>query len=56
MKFLRKMLDGVAPKFEKGGPLHKFHALYEAPDTIFFTRARSLRPAPMCGMASTSSA
>ena len=37
MKFLRKMLDGVAPKFEKGGPLHKFHALYEAPDTIFFT-------------------
>jgi Na+-transporting NADH:ubiquinone oxidoreductase subunit B len=31
------MLDSVAPHFEEGGKLHKFHALYEMPDTILFT-------------------
>jgi len=38
MKALRNFLDkNVAPKFEHGGKLEKFHALYEAPDTILFT-------------------
>lgn len=37
MQMLRKMLDSVAPHFEEGGKLHKFHALYEMPDTILFT-------------------
>ncbi len=37
MKFLRKFLDKQAPKFEEGGKLHKFEALYEAPDTLLFT-------------------
>ena len=29
MNFLRKMLDGVAPSFEKGGPLHLKAKLHE---------------------------
>lgn len=37
MQMLRNMLDSVAPHFEEGGKLHKFHALYEMPDTILFT-------------------
>ncbi len=37
MKFLRDILDQAAPLFEKGGKYHKFHAFYEAPDTVFFT-------------------
>jgi Na+-transporting NADH:ubiquinone oxidoreductase subunit B len=37
MNFLRKMLDGMAPRFEKGGSLHKLHALYEMADTILYT-------------------
>ncbi len=38
MQALRKFLDDkVAPNFEHGGKLEKFHALYEAPDTILFT-------------------
>ena len=37
MKALRKFLDKQAVRFEPGGPLEKFHALYEAPDTILFT-------------------
>ena len=38
MQMLRNMLDGVAPHFEEGGKFHKFHALYEMPDTILFTQ------------------
>ena len=37
MQFIRNALDNVAPHFEKGGKLNKFHALYEAPDTFLFT-------------------
>ncbi|MFT7582137.1 MAG: Na+-transporting NADH:ubiquinone oxidoreductase subunit B [Myxococcota bacterium] len=37
MKFLRKFLDKQAPKFEPGGKLHKYEALFEAPDTLLFT-------------------
>lgn len=37
MQFVRDMLDRAAPHFEEGGKLHKFHAFYEAPDTLLFT-------------------
>ncbi|MEZ4475489.1 MAG: NADH:ubiquinone reductase (Na(+)-transporting) subunit B [bacterium] len=37
MKLLRDFLDSKAHLFHKGGKLEKFHALYEAPDTILFT-------------------
>lgn len=37
MKILRNNLDKLAPKFEKGGSLHKFHALYELVDTFLYT-------------------
>lgn len=37
MKFLRKKLDEAAPLFEEGGKLHKYHAFYEAPDTLLYT-------------------
>jgi Na+-transporting NADH:ubiquinone oxidoreductase subunit B len=37
MQFLRDALDKVAPHFEKGGKLERFHALYELQDTGIFT-------------------
>jgi Na+-transporting NADH:ubiquinone oxidoreductase subunit B len=37
MQFVRDMLDRAAPLFEEGGKLHKYHAFYEAPDTLLFT-------------------
>jgi Na+-transporting NADH:ubiquinone oxidoreductase subunit B len=37
MKFLRKILDNLEPNFTKGGPLEKFHAVYNATDTILFS-------------------
>ena len=37
MKLIRNVFDSVAPHFGSGGKWHKFHALYEMPDTIFFT-------------------
>lgn len=37
MRFLRNMLDKQGKLFEKGGPLERFHALYEMNDTILFT-------------------
>ncbi|MCB1145269.1 MAG: NADH:ubiquinone reductase (Na(+)-transporting) subunit B [Leptospiraceae bacterium] len=37
MKMLRNALDKAAPSFEKGGKLHKFHALYELVDTFLYT-------------------
>lgn len=33
---LRTILDDMAPHFEKGGKHHKWYALYEAVDTIFY--------------------
>lgn len=33
---LRKILDDMAPLFEKGGKYEKWYALYEAVDTIFY--------------------
>ncbi len=37
MKFLRRILDNLHPKFAKGGKLEKFYPLYEALDTFLFT-------------------
>jgi len=37
MQFLRDILDKAAPLFEEGGKYHRFHAFYEAPDTLLFT-------------------
>ena len=34
---MRKLLDKLAPKFEKGGPLEKLYPLYEATDTILYS-------------------
>lgn len=45
MKFLRKMLDGTAPLFEKGGKLEALYPLYEAQDTFLFTPASVTRGA-----------
>ena len=37
MRFLRRVLDAQAHHFEPGGKLERFHALWEAQDTILFT-------------------
>lgn len=34
---LRKLLDDIAPHFEKGGKYEKLYPLYEAVDTIFYS-------------------
>ena len=36
MRWLRQRLDRVAPTFEKGGKLHRWHPLWEAMDTFFY--------------------
>ena len=46
MRPLRKMLDRVEPLFTRGGRLHKFHALYEMVDTLFYSPADVTRGAP----------
>ena len=37
MRWLREQLDRVAPTFEKGGRLHRWHPLWEAMDTFFYS-------------------
>ena len=37
MKALRNYLDKIEPHFEEGGKWHKWFALYEAADTIFYS-------------------
>jgi Na+-transporting NADH:ubiquinone oxidoreductase subunit B len=37
MQFVRDMLDRAEPLFREGGRFHKYHAFYEAPDTLLFT-------------------
>tara|TARA_B100000029_G_C17592266_1_gene962935 strand:+ start:1674 stop:2855 length:1182 start_codon:yes stop_codon:yes gene_type:complete len=37
LKWLRNLLDKVAPTFEKGGKLEKFYPIFEATDTILFS-------------------
>jgi Na+-transporting NADH:ubiquinone oxidoreductase subunit B len=39
MRFLRERLDRIAPHFEKGGRLHRWHPLWEAMDTFFYSPA-----------------
>ncbi|HUG19616.1 MAG TPA: NADH:ubiquinone reductase (Na(+)-transporting) subunit B, partial [Planctomycetaceae bacterium] len=37
MKFLRRILDNLHPKFSKGGKLEKFYPLYEGIDTFLYS-------------------
>ncbi len=46
MKLLRNLLDKVEPRFKKGGPLHKLHALYDAGDTFLYTPAHTTSGGP----------
>ena len=46
MKSLRKILNDLEPKFTKGGPLEKFHAVYNAADTILFSTDEKTESAP----------
>jgi len=39
MRWLRQQLDRIAPTFEKGGKLHRWHPLWEAMDTFFYAPA-----------------
>ena len=43
---LRKILDDIQPLFSKGGRLHRFEALYEMVDTIFYSPDDRTRGAP----------
>ena len=36
MNIVRNVFDALRPKFEEGGPYHKFYAFYESIETIFF--------------------
>ena len=46
MGILRKILDSARPKFERGGPLAKFYAIYEATDTILYSTDRKTAGGP----------
>ena len=46
MKFLRDLHDKADPLFQKGGPLEKLYALWEAHDTAMFTPGHVTRTAP----------
>ena len=46
MKWLRNILDNLAPNFEKGGKLEKFHPLFEATDTILFSTDERTKSGP----------
>jgi len=37
MRWLRGRLDRIAPSFEKGGKLHRWHPLWEAIDSFFYS-------------------
>jgi Na+-transporting NADH:ubiquinone oxidoreductase subunit B len=39
MRWLRERLDRIAPHFEHGGRFHKWHPLWEAADTFFYSPA-----------------
>ncbi len=40
MKVLRDLLDKQKPHFEKGGKYEKFHAMFDAMETLFFVPAK----------------
>ena len=46
MRGLRRILDKIDPYFAKGGPYHRFHAVYEALDTFLYTPDDVTRGAP----------
>nr|WP_321465340.1 NADH:ubiquinone reductase (Na(+)-transporting) subunit B [uncultured Desulfobulbus sp.] len=46
MKFLREFFNRLEPKFAKGGPWHRWHALFEATDSFLFHSRRVTRIAP----------
>ena len=46
MKWLRNLLDKVAPLFEKDGKLEALHPLYEATDTILFSTDEKTHSGP----------
>lgn len=46
MKVLRRFLDKLHPYFAKGGPYERFHAVYEAMDTFFYSPGDVTRSAP----------
>lgn len=46
MEILRKILNGLEPKFTKGGPLEKFNAVYNAADTILFSTDEKTESGP----------
>ena len=46
MKFLRKILDNLEPKFLKDGPLEKLFPIYEATDTILFSTSEKTESGP----------
>ncbi|MDH3329522.1 MAG: NADH:ubiquinone reductase (Na(+)-transporting) subunit B [Desulfobulbaceae bacterium] len=46
MKHISKLLDKIAPKFEKGGPLERWYPLYEATDSFLFASGRVTKTAP----------
>ena len=46
MKWLRRSLDNVYPQFARGGRYHKYHALYEMVDTLFYSPPDVTRNAP----------
>jgi len=46
MRKLRRILDKVHPYFAKGGPYHRFYAVYEAVDTFLYTPSDVTRGAP----------
>ncbi len=46
MSRLRKFLDSIEPIFSKGGRLHRFEAIYEMVDTIFYSPSDVTRGAP----------
>lgn len=46
MPFFRDFFDKIAPRFAKGGPLHRWYPLFEATDSFLFHSRRSTRIAP----------
>ncbi|MGB5246462.1 MAG: NADH:ubiquinone reductase (Na(+)-transporting) subunit B [Woeseia sp.] len=46
MKSLRTLLDRIEPLFTRGGRLHKFHAIFEMVDTLFYSPPDVTRGSP----------
>jgi Na+-transporting NADH:ubiquinone oxidoreductase subunit B len=46
MARLRRFLDRIEPSFQKGGPYHKYFAVYEMVDTFLYSPADTTRGSP----------